>query len=155
MESFHAEVNARGTRRRWGSYQASLEQRAVAAAIEVNQHGWSRRQAAALFGVNAAYVGLVAGFDERTCCRLVDGELTLAELWRGYVRSLAERQAVRQQTAQVDQPQLVRTELPKPSNANGGSPLALPDTIVDRIIAKIGLDRIMRALDRATRPSHG
>jgi hypothetical protein len=148
MEAFHTEVNAHRTRRPWGSYQATLAQRAVAAAIEVNQHGWTHRQAAALFGVNASYVGLVAGLDERTWRRILDGELTVAELWQGYLRSLAEDRAARQEAEQVDQPQL-----PKPSNGNGGSP-ALPYGIVDRIVAKIGLDRVLRALDRATRPSN-
>jgi hypothetical protein len=39
METFHTKVNARGTRRRWGSYRATLEQRAIAAADEVRLHG--------------------------------------------------------------------------------------------------------------------
>jgi hypothetical protein len=151
MKTSNADVNAHGTRRRWGSYQAPLEQRAVAAAIEVNEHGWSHRQAAALFGVNASYVGLVAGLDERTWRRLVDGELTLGQLWQGYTRSLAERRAARQEAERAAQTRVDQPQLPKPSNGNGGSP-ALPDGIVDRIVAKIGLDRVLRALDRATRP---
>jgi hypothetical protein len=63
MKALTAEVNAGGTRRRWGSYQATLTQRAVAAAHEVRHHGWSQKRAAALFSVNAAYVGLVVGLD--------------------------------------------------------------------------------------------
>jgi hypothetical protein len=141
------------SRRPWGSYQATLAQRAVAAAIEVNQHGWSHRQAAALFGVNASYVGLVAGLDERTWRRILDGELTIAGLWQAYVRGLAEHRTARQEAERTAQTQVDQPQLPKPSNGNGGSP-ALPDTVIDRILAKIGLDRVMRALDRATRPSN-
>jgi hypothetical protein len=144
--------SAQQPRRLWGSYRASLAARALAAAHEVQRHGWSQKRAAALFGVNASYVGLVAGLDASARLKLYWGELSLAQLWEGHVRSLAEFRTAKQ-SAQIAQAQPVPAEQPVPVT-NGGDPVILPEGIIDRIIAKIGLDQIMRALDRATRPSN-
>jgi hypothetical protein len=36
---------------------------------------------------------------------------------------------------------------------NGGELTLLPDAVVDRIVAKLGHDQVMRALDRVTQPN--
>jgi hypothetical protein len=87
-------------RRSWGSYRASLEECAVAAAHEVRHRNWPRNRAARLFGVNTAYVGLVLGLDTAAHRKLMRGELSLAQLWDGYKRTLTERRAAQQAAKQ-------------------------------------------------------
>jgi hypothetical protein len=144
-------VNGGQPRHPWGSYRASLAARALAAAHEVQRHGWSQKRAAALFGVNASYVGLVVGLDASARLKLHWGKLSLAQLWEGHVRSLAEFRAAKQ-SAQIPQAQPAPAEQPV-QVTNGGELTLLPDAIVDRIIAKLGHDQVMRALDRVTQPN--
>ena len=88
-------VKVVGLRRPWGSYIYSTERRAVAAARMVRENGWTRKQAAGHFSVNAGYIGLALRLGDEDRVRLERRELKLSHLWRDYVRALAERRAQR------------------------------------------------------------
>jgi hypothetical protein len=116
--------------RRRCRYQLPIERRAIIAAGMVREHDWTVRQASGLMCVNPGYVALVKRLDESDHYKLIRSELTLALLWRNYRRDLAER----------------RAKLAAEHNAPP------TDDDVDRIVTKLGPERVMRALDRATRP---
>jgi hypothetical protein len=113
----------RQVRRRRNSYRASIERRAAMAAGMIKESGWSIRQAAGAFCVNAAYLGLARQLNDDDRLKLARGELKLSALWRNYRQRLAESRACE-----------------------------AADARLDRLIARYGADRIMAALDRVTAP---
>ena len=90
-------TRVRPSRRRWGSYRRSIEQRAAAAAIMIKD-GWGpEREAAGLFSVCPTYVALARKLSDADRGRLARGELKLAALWQNYRRRLAERSSAKRE----------------------------------------------------------
>jgi hypothetical protein len=90
--------------------------------------GWTAKQAAAAFCVNASYVSLARHLSDSDRLRLARGELKLSALWKDHRQRAAERRAS-----------------PAEHEATGAK--------LDRLIARYGADRIMTALDRVTAPN--
>jgi hypothetical protein len=127
----------RQARRRRHSYCATIERRAAMAAGMIKQSGWSTRQAAGAFCVNAAYLGLARQLNDDDRLKLARGELKLSALWRNYRERLAARRKA---------PQLKRQRLL----------YRRADTLTDAdlavLVAEVGVERIWRTVDKITQP---
>jgi hypothetical protein len=120
----------RRTRRKpWGSYRATIEQRAAAAALLTRHLHWSVKQAASVCCVNKNYIWLARRLSPADQYRLSHNRLALTELEHDYRRQLAERRTQR--------------------SPEGDSPT---DAGLDELIGRYGAERIMAALDRVTAP---
>jgi hypothetical protein len=152
-------------RRPYGSYQFSIERRAVVAVGTAEQNGWPTKQAAGLFSVCPAYVDLVRrlGADDRL--RLVRGELRLAQLHKDYRQRLAERRAQRlaakrEAEAQAEREALNRTIDSLVGHFGVGGLFQALDVnlqrqgqdIIQVVIDSVGADRAVGAFDKLTQP---
>jgi hypothetical protein len=165
-------------RQAYGSYQLPIERRAVVAAGMVKQNGWTQKQAAGLLCVNPGYVGLVRRLNDEDRLKLARRELKLARLWKDYRHDLAERRAKllaaereaqmkaeREEQARVIHACLDRVGLDRLMEQivcrfGFEAPLEELDILsrrtsrdfVEIIIATLGSERAMRALDQLTAP---
>jgi hypothetical protein len=171
---------ARQPRRRRRAFYTnlSIERRAVVAAGMVRESGWTAQQAAGLCCVNPTYVGLARQVSDEDRLKLARGELRLARLWKDYRRDLAERQAKRLAAEREAQMKAEREEQARVIHAcldrvgldrlmeqivcrfGFEAPCEELDILsrrtsrdfVEIIIATLGSERAMRALDQLTAP---
>jgi hypothetical protein len=127
------------SRQAYGSYKLPIEARAALAVGLIESGGLSLKDAAAALCVNKTYLVLAQRLGDADRHRLARSELKLARVHRDYCQRLAEQRAQREQAG--------RTK----SFGNGGI-TTLSDSVIERIVREVGVDRIWRVIDRLTQP---
>jgi hypothetical protein len=135
----------RQSRRRRGSYQRSIEQRAAIAGGMIKENGWTIKQAAGLFCVNSAYVSLVRGLSDDDRIKLARGELKLAQLHKDYCRRLAERRA--QWLAAEREGQMQAEREAQMREIDSLFDCVGVDRIIDRFVDRFGRGCLFQVLD--------
>jgi hypothetical protein len=134
-------------RRRRGSYRSSIERRAATATIMIKDRGWGAKQAAALFCVNRAYLGLALHLTNDDLVKLARGELKLATLWQDHRRHLAERRA---QRVAEERAAKVQAECEAQVRAvDDVLERVGVDCLVDRLVTRSGPQDLLEELDVA------
>jgi hypothetical protein len=136
-------------RRPYGSYRFSIERRAVVAAGLAETNGWPTRQTAGLLCVSRTYVDLVRRLDEDKRVKLDRGELKLAQVHKEHLQRLAERRVERLAAEREAKVQAEREEQDRAIDAvldHVGI-----DRLMERIVCRFGFEAPLEELDFLSR----